>query len=559
MEPVGLAISIAGSFRICTEGYKFITSIKHASSSAVRIQCKCEIEEARFLLWGKSWGLVDESGALLPAANVKSKLVKEPITMSRLVAKTLSEIETILGGTAALKKKYGMADTIAAEVTNSRTFNEVDERISTPVSHDTGSMSLKRRITWSACDKESFQALVAELRELNSSLYLLVPMRSQSLLSEALNAEILFTRDSLQDLEMIKEVSEQEDPKLSGAVELKLLGIKTNSHDAPWNVLPSAKVPKAWFKFQIPDGMSDFHRSVSTRSVSYGSYTPGGSGDSVPVMIEWKPYDPRAVGSQAFVIAIRADGLCRLLHKFSATSLSVLPCLGFFDDVAKGCFGFAFKLPQIPLYGAPSQPVTLNSLICSQPNLPPLEDRFELSSTLARTLFAFHCSDWLHKDFSSHSILLGTTPGDSSKVDLTRPYILGFTYSRPDDHEGVSSEIPQMDSDEPLLYQHPSLTSRVAQDAPRYCKSFDLWALGCVLLEVGLWRRLRDLWKPKYSENRSKWADRLKNGWVRELRGRCGGTYEDVVKSCLASYEEETMSPSHLFWNVVVKLDTLRV
>ncbi len=44
-----------------------------------------------------------------------------------------------------------------------------------------------------------------------------------------------------------------------------------------------------------------------------------------------------------------------------------------------------------------------------------------------------------------------------------------------------------------------------------------------------------------------------------ELRGRCGGTYEDVVKSCLASYEEEPMAPGHLFWNVVAKLDTLRV
>jgi hypothetical protein len=546
MEPVSLALGIVGSFQICAEGYQFITSIKHASSDAARIQCKCEIEEARFLLWGKSWGLVDESGALVIASNVQSKLIKEPVAMSRLVAKILSEIETILGTTGVLKSKYGI-------------FGSVGPEHRTDDSYHAGSMNLKRRITWSARDKESFQALVRELRDLNSGLYSLLPTKSQTLLSEALNTEILLARKAPKDLETVKEVSEQENPALKGAAELKSLGIEADSTDVSWNILPSAKLPKAWFRFSsLPDTL-DTCRNPVARTVSCAFYSPNGSGDPFPVMIEWRSYDPHAVGSRAFILALRADGLCRLLHKFSTTALGVLPCLGFFDDVAVARFGIAFQLPKVPLYEKASQPITLNAIIHSHPRLPPLEDRLRLAATLARTIFAFHCSDWLHKDFSSHNILLGTSPENSSVADLTRPYVIGFKYSRPDDPEGLSSQIQQTSLDEHLLYQHPYLLVQAGQDTPRYCKTFDLWALGCVLLEIGLWRRLLDIWKPKYAEDRVKWADRLRNGWVEELHGRCGGIYRDVVKACLVSPEEVAKSPGQLFWDIVVKLESIQV
>ncbi|OAL39739.1 hypothetical protein AYO20_01136 [Fonsecaea nubica] len=554
MDPASLALSILTSYRLCTEGYKVIVSMRHASTSAIRIQCKCEIEEARFLLWGKSWGLVDDLSVFRSTPNVQLKLVKEPVAISQLVAKILSEIENILGNATGLKKKYGLSDLLRTETANEEDASE--EPALEP--NYTGSMSLKKRISWSTRDKSSFEELVADLRELNNGLYSLVPIRSQSLLTEALNAEILPAKDQPRDLEILKEVSEQADPQLSDAVELKLLGLKANSCETTWNANASVKLSKAGFRFQTPDGLSEHSDNLASSSMSYASFTPKGADTGVPVLIEWKPYDPRATGSRAFVIALRAEGLCRLLEKFSATSLSVPSCLGFFDDVDGGRFGFTFPLPQTPLYGGLLQPANLNDLISGQPALPPLEDRFKLASTLARTLFAFHCSEWLHKDFSSHNILLGTLPGNNSSADLTQPFVVGFTYSRPEDHEGVSSEIRQTQSLKHLLYQHPSLLLHSTPVAPRYCKAFDLWSLGCVLLEIGLWRRLKDLWKPKYAENPTTWTDRLRNVWVGELRGRCGGQYEHVVTRCLSASEQDFES-SGLFWEIIGKLEELRV
>lgn len=538
MEPTSLALSVMSTFSACKAGYKFLRSIQDASSSTSRVQCKCEIEEARFLLWGRSWDLVDDAGVALPADRVEAKLARESGAIVRLVGKILGEIAAILGDVDFIKEKYAFETTVT-----------------------TRSMTLKRRITWSARDKESFHSLVAELRELNGGLYSLLPTKSQSLLSDALSAEMLSTKGTQTAIEMIKEASEEDEPQLSSAAGLKLLGLATNANDAIWNSLPSTKMPKA--AFRLPTSESEIFQSsdlsAMIRSVSYAIHEPANNKNAAAVMIEWKPYDQRAGASRAFVTAMRADSLCRLLCTFSASKcLGVLPCLGFFDDTSTGCFGFAFSLPQDKLWGTASRPWTLNHLIGTQPSLPPLELRFKLASVLARTLMAFHCSEWLHKEFSSKNILLGADPHDTSKPDLTRPFIIGFTYSRPDDHEGISSEIRQPTGDEPL-YQHPGLTPSDGRPAPRYCKGFDLWALGCVLLEVGLWRRLDDLWKPKYSGARDKWADRLRRDWTRELSGRCGGTYEEVVRTCLGAHDVGLSSESTLFWDVVSKLDGLHV
>lgn len=98
-------------------------------------------------------------------------------------------------------------------------------------------------------------------------------------------------------------------------------------------------------------------------------------------------------------------------------------------------------------------------------------------------------SNWLHKDFSSHNIVFTSSTGATEQADLAdlaRPFVLGFKYSRPEDHEGLSSEIRVHESDESRLYQHPNLSSLDSRNAaPRYCRMFDVYALGCVLLEIG--------------------------------------------------------------------------
>jgi hypothetical protein len=71
MDPTGLTLGVVATFNTCCEGYKLLCNIQNASADVARLRCKFEIERARFLVWGRSWGSVDRSGNLGPAESVE--------------------------------------------------------------------------------------------------------------------------------------------------------------------------------------------------------------------------------------------------------------------------------------------------------------------------------------------------------------------------------------------------------------------------------------------------------------------------------------------------------
>ncbi|WYZ35382.1 hypothetical protein EsH8_X_000029 [Colletotrichum jinshuiense] len=85
-------------------------------------------------------------------------------------------------------------------------------------------------------------------------------------------------------------------------------------------------------------------------------------------------------------------------------------------------------------------------------------------------------------------------------------------------------------------YQHPA---KHADPKRLYCHAYDVYSLGILLLEVGLWEKLEsyeDTWhkNPDYDEedhyDRRRWVCRE---YLDRLRWACGDTYADVVLSCL--------------------------
>lgn len=78
-------------------------------------------------------------------------------------------------------------------------------------------------------------------------------------------------------------------------------------------------------------------------------------------------------------------------------------------------------------------------------------------------------------------------------------------------------------------YQHPA---KHADPMRRYRHAYDVYSLGILLLEVGLWQKLRN-----YSDDDEEDHYERRRGICREyldrLRWACGDTYADVVLSCL--------------------------
>jgi hypothetical protein len=80
-------------------------------------------------------------------------------------------------------------------------------------------------------------------------------------------------------------------------------------------------------------------------------------------------------------------------------------------------------------------------------------------------------------------------------------------------------------------YQHPA---KHADPRRLYRHAYDVYSLGILLLEIGLWKELKhDNPDDENSEDhyeRKRWICR---DYLEDLRWTCGDTYADVVLSCL--------------------------
>jgi hypothetical protein len=99
------------------------------------------------------------------------------------------------------------------------------------------------------------------------------------------------------------------------------------------------------------------------------------------------------------------------------------------------------------------------------------------------------------------------------------------------------------------LYRHPDLSIATAntlsttstQDTneenhtvkpePRYRKAYDIYSLGVVLMETGLWQPAREL--VRKNEDPVDFHQRLFSKLLPELRYRISKNYHDVVEKCL--------------------------
>ncbi|GIK06317.1 hypothetical protein Aspvir_001964 [Aspergillus viridinutans] len=192
-----------------------------------------------------------------------------------------------------------------------------------------------------------------------------------------------------------------------------------------------------------------------------------------------------------------------------------LKCLGFIDQPIEERSVFLYKLP-------PAEPTTgatlttlhafinaVDSQIKRPLKKPSLNDRFSVAHSLALTVSNLHASAWLHKNIWSRGILLfletptGTrasglyahrlTPSPDNNTKIVS-YLSDWGYAR-SVQQGTDM---RFDFEvEPNLYRHPSRQGRPTQ---QFSREHDIYALGVVLLEIGLWVTLSRLVEGKIRE-----------------------------------------------------------
>ncbi|PSN60070.1 hypothetical protein BS50DRAFT_681892 [Corynespora cassiicola Philippines] len=277
--------------------------------------------------------------------------------------------------------------------------------------------------------------------------------------------------------------------------------------------------------------------------------TDSGKSIETPVLVEYATYDSTYRFTEVSPPTDRLEGLLAILAKLSNEQSfhGTLACKGYFEDPKQPRFGLVFELPSSVYSSAADlnktpeelRPVTLlnvlstgsKSLHNSNSATPPLEDRFRLAFTLSLTFSKIHGDSFVHKDVNSSNILVfrknkRLSPNSRAlHYSLRSPVICSFDLFSEYDIE-PSSTMPTTLN----IYRHPEDPRFTGDKSKPYGPQFDLYSLALILLEVGLWQPLSDLWKPKYTL--SDFKQRVEDVYIRRLASKCGTAYMQAVRDC---------------------------
>lgn len=283
---------------------------------------------------------------------------------------------------------------------------------------------------------------------------------------------------------------------------------------------------------------------------------------SEPAIIQFRSYqaDQDMDAPQAVTKNVRRlSALLQQLNRFDETKFRALKFCGFYQEMRRRRFGFVFSMPKT--LSSP-EPISLKQLLAGDCPFP-LDRRFKLAHTLAVTLSRFHRLNWVHKNLRSENVLYFRSRDEDAK--LSGPWIIGLTHARRDD--GDTSMMVDA-SFERNIYRHPQRWS----DPLRYRQIHDIYSLGVMFLEIGMWNIALESLSPRVRaageqarrgissiQLRNNVSEHFKERGKTELPNKMGTMYSQVVLRCLNSDFDDSQDETQgaelqkAFWQEVVE------
>jgi hypothetical protein len=235
--------------------------------------------------------------------------------------------------------------------------------------------------------------------------------------------------------------------------------------------------------------------------------------------------------------------LATKLHYVDSSSFGVLKCKGFTkvkNSTGSRLVSFDLIL-ETPTREAPRS--LRNCLVAQTPHS--LSERVELARQLARSVNYVHTLEFVHKSIRPESWI------GFGESKLGSFFLIGFEQVR--SAEGMSYFRGDADW-ERNIYRHPSRQG--LNPGEKHCMQHDIYSLGVCLLEIGLWesfllypeagkqaRPNAELLRVPLQKLQNASPERIKHLLVqlakRELPGRMGELYEQVVLNCLTCLDDD--------------------
>ena len=512
-----VALSVA-CLHGCLKGFLLLRRARTHGRDVSAVILMIELEEHRLYSWAGESGLLDSP----PRLSISTKHVE-------FVPPILAQIRDLLQDLKKLKTKYGLN----LQSTN-EDIEEVDEKTLSFGIQSIGGLSQNqgrtagllqkaaspwKKLQWMTVDEQNVRTLMEKadewVKQLEGFLEDARLMRMEQKIDTFLRTAILNTIN-YQELEVIGHTHGRGTIYSAPAAAARLkyeglhLGIMSQHHDSQASAQTSASDLRHLTPLRRPSlvskpsdtRLSSMRLSMSQLAINSprpNSFRTFERYHRKPVLIEWKE-----VGYLNFkALETRVDCVSTFLQKLE-TSFHSLPCRGYVKDHDARRYGYVFDLPialDTSMSPSMSEPdvsdvapfptvYTLREILDLEAPAPSLNLRVSYAVRLLETLLQLHTSGWLHKKLRSENLLFIQNASSSSyendlAVDDLGPsqmYLAGYVYTRADDPAEMTEPLQsELEAD---LYRHPSTIGR---DRLPFRKTFDMFSVGCILLELGLW------------------------------------------------------------------------
>ena len=288
-----------------------------------------------------------------------------------------------------------------------------------------------------------------------------------------------------------------------------------------------------------------------------GTYRSPKKGLHSQVLIEWKSVEKQVEAR----LKTRIERLTLLMSNISDPAFHSLKCLGYLGYQTPGAcnmYGLIYEVVDLNHETPPFSASSLRPLssLFGLSKAPSLTRRIRIAFALAETILQLHTSGWLHKGIRSENVIfLDRAMHVWENGSSLGPFVAGYEYARADNPLEMTEDAPS----NPIadLYRHPEAQGVVRLS---FKKIYDLYALGCVLLEVALWQSLEDILfdagnveeKPAEAAENSNLQQEAHLKWTAIIRGKqlliekeinasifdkiayhAGDKYRDAVQMCL--------------------------
>lgn len=295
------------------------------------------------------------------------------------------------------------------------------------------------------------------------------------------------------------------------------------------------------------------------------------------VIVEFKCYKTTLSGTDLDLFKSDIDRLTRFLS-CADTSLCRIPrALGYFHHPSRYNFTLIYQVPpNIDMPRDLSSPVNLSELIRrTRPSARdpqrqelltpqhPLEHRFEFARKIASAVMYVHVMQYVHKSIRTSNVVVFERKGAKENLEsfpkgLGEPFLCGFETAR---HDKAISDQTGDAHFRYNIYRHPKRQGLYPQE--RYTMNHDIYSLGVVLLELGLWIPLlnTNIAKLKGASDGETDPEQIKQALItlaeEKLAVRMGSKYRDVVLFCLNIDGDGQVGNSTAIEQVLTKLEEL--